>query len=69
MQIGSVQVPEWVRSAVLTFLTMFIITILAEDFTWAWSALGAAAVAALRTAASGFLPGGSFGTKPSIEQE
>lgn len=53
-------IPEWVRSAVLTFAIAFALSVLeAPDLSHA--ALVAAAAAAARTALSGVLPGGSFG--------
>jgi len=55
------RVPEPVRSFVLTFLVFFVPSVLATGFVWSWSALAAAALAAVRTAASALLPGGSFG--------
>ena len=58
------RVPEWLRSAVLTFLATFALVVLQPDFDWSQGALIAAGIAAVRTVASALLPGGSFGTSP-----
>ena len=61
------RVPEWLRSAVLTFLATFALVVLQPDFDWSQSALVAAFVASLRTVASALIPGGAFGTSPTQE--
>jgi hypothetical protein len=58
-------IPEWVRSALLTFVTTFALAITATDFEWSQSTVIAAVIAAARTVLSGLLPGGSFGSSPS----
>jgi hypothetical protein len=64
---------EVVRSALLTFVSTFLVTVVpvvtAPDFAWTQAALIAAAIAGLtagiRTAVSALLPGGSFGVEPT----
>lgn len=56
-------IPEWVRSALLTFAVTFALTLAAgPDLSQA--TIVAAVAAAARTALSGVLPGGSFGKTP-----
>lgn len=52
------------RSFALTFLAVFLPLLMVPEFEWGWPAIWAAAVAALRTAVSAALPGGSFGRQP-----
>lgn len=59
-------IPEWVRSILITFAVTFAGAVIATDFEWTQQALVAAAVAAVRTAVSAILPGGSFGTSPTV---
>lgn len=58
------RVPEWLRSVILTFVFTILVTVTAVDFDWSQAAVIAAFTAALRTAVSALLPGGSFGTGP-----
>ena len=57
-------IPEWARSAALTFGVAFIGLILAPDFAWSKAAALAATLAAARTAFSAVVAGGSFGYRP-----
>jgi hypothetical protein len=57
-------IPEWLRSALITFATTLALTITATDFEFTQAAALAAVVASLRTTVSAFLPGGSFGRDP-----
>lgn len=59
-------IPEWLRSTLITFAVTFALAVSASDFEWTQSAIVAALIAAGRTALSAVLPGGSFGTSPTI---
>lgn len=63
------ELKEYVRSVLLTFVVTFVPFILATDFEWGWATVGAAAIAAGRTALSAGLPGGSYGRKPGGSDE
>lgn len=57
--------PEIVRSILLTFLATFAAIVLAPGFDFTQATVAAAVVAAVRTAVSALLPGGSFGNSPT----
>ena len=62
-------IPEWLRSVLITFAVTFGTAVLAPGFEFSQAAVVAAAVTAIRTAASALLPGGSFGKAPAVVDE
>lgn len=58
------RIPEWLRSVILTFVFTLLVSVTSADFDWTQAAVISAFVAALRTAVSALLPGGSFGNSP-----